>query len=465
MTSSIEFGSIETNTTSSIELGSSSTVQIQNLSFVDEVLIASLYGDDPLIAVPWLQLISSLAQATSLLILMTVLLRERRRAKGRAHKDAWVQLDQAATPSRSDAVLKAFLLVSAVAFAFSATVLLLLCSPIVHVGTFAGAVYVGQGVVDMLPLLWSLQAEPAFGAPTALRAALVLGAVAIVRVVAVAGRPPLMAFTPGASVRRAAAFAQPTSRRASPLHPHTSLPPPSHLSPPPSLTPVRRASTSSRRATTQCTSSSAPRPPSCYSTARAACATPALAGRLSTRVGGRRAAGLPSSPSRTPPTPSVSSCSPPRVSPMSSCSASNGRACSSTPYSSPRRSTTPTCRRHATAASRRCIAGLCSPSGARSAQGETEEEEEEEEEEVEEEVEEEGVEEEVEEVVEDRSSWRRPVRCRAVARCSRRRCRACASWGRRSCCCTKSWGRAASLRSSARRGGPRRGGRACGRWR
>jgi len=216
----VEFASIEPNTTSGIELGSS--IRIQNLSFVDEVLIAALYGDDPLIAVPWLQLISSLAQATSLLILMTVLLRERRRAKGRADKDAWVLLN--ATPSGSDAVLRAFLFVSTVAFAFSATVLLLLCSPIVHVGTFAGAVYVGQGVVDMLPLLWSLQAEPTFGRSTALRAALVLGAVAIVRVVAVAGRPPLMAFTPGASVRRAAAFAQPTSRRATPLHPCTHLP-------------------------------------------------------------------------------------------------------------------------------------------------------------------------------------------------------------------------------------------------
>jgi len=219
MSSVIELPSSEPNTTYGLELGIiqvPSAVQVQNLSFVDEVLIAALYGDDPLIAVPWLQLTSSLAQATSLLILVTVLLRERRRAKGRAHKDAWVQLDQAATPSRSDAVLRAFLLVSTVAFAFSAIVLLLLCSPIVHTGIFAGAVYVGQGVVDMLPLLWSLQAEPAFGAPMALRAALVLGAVAIARVFAVAGRPPLMAFTPGASVRAAAAFAQPTSRDATP---------------------------------------------------------------------------------------------------------------------------------------------------------------------------------------------------------------------------------------------------------
>ena len=221
-TSGIEFASIEPNTTSGIELGSSSSIRIENLSFVDEVLIAALYGDDPLIAVPWLQLISSLAQATSLLILMTVLLRERRRAKGRADKDAWVLLN--ATPSRSDAVLRAFLFFSTVAFAFSATVLLLLCSPIVHAGTFAGVVYVGQGMVDMLPLLWSLQAEPTFGGSTALRAALILGTVAIVRVVAVAGRPPLMAFTPGASVRRAAAFAQPTSRRATLLHPCTHLP-------------------------------------------------------------------------------------------------------------------------------------------------------------------------------------------------------------------------------------------------
>ena len=232
MSSVIELPSSEPNTTYG-ELGIievPSTVQVQNLSFVDEVLIAALYGDDPLIAVPWLQLTSSLAQATSLLILVTVLLRERRRAKGRAHKDAWVQLDQAATPSRSDAVLRAFLLVSTVAFAFSAIVLLLLCSPIVHTGIFAGAVYVGQGVVDMLPLLWSLQAEPAFGAPMALRAALVLGAVAITRVFAVAGRPPLMAFTPGASVRAAAAFAQPTSRDATPPPP---TPTPAHLRAPP----------------------------------------------------------------------------------------------------------------------------------------------------------------------------------------------------------------------------------------
>ena len=127
MSSVIALPSSEPNTSYGLEVPSA--VQVQNLSFVDEVLIAALYGDDPLIAVPWLQLTSSLAQATSLLILVTVLLRERRRAKGRAHKDAWVQLDQAATPSRSDAVLRAFLLVSAVAFAFSAIVLLLLCSP------------------------------------------------------------------------------------------------------------------------------------------------------------------------------------------------------------------------------------------------------------------------------------------------------------------------------------------------
>jgi len=197
MTSSIEFGSNEIDTTSSIELDSNSTVR--GLNFVDEVLIAALYADRPLIAVPWLQLISSLAQVASLLALVTVLLWERRRARSMTLASSWVQLDQVATPSRSDAVLKAFLLVSAVAFAFSATVLLLLCLPIVHVGAFAGAAYVGQGVVDMLPLLWSLQGEPAFGAPMALRAALLLGAVAIVRVVAVLGRPPLMAFTPGAS--------------------------------------------------------------------------------------------------------------------------------------------------------------------------------------------------------------------------------------------------------------------------
>ena len=209
MTSSIEFGSIEIDTTSSIELDSNSTVR--GLNFVDEVLIAALYADRPLIAVPWLQLISSLAQVASLLALMTVLLWERRRARSMTVASSWVQLDQVATPSRSDAVLKAFLLVSAVAFAFSATVLLLLCLPIVHVGAFAGAAYVGQGVVDMLPLLWSVQDEPGFGAAMALRAALLLGAVAIVRVVAVLGRPPLMAFTPGASVRRAAACAQPTS--------------------------------------------------------------------------------------------------------------------------------------------------------------------------------------------------------------------------------------------------------------
>jgi hypothetical protein len=245
MSSVIELPSSEPDTTSGVELGSS-TVQVQNLSFVDEVLIAALYGDDPLIAVPWLQLTSSLAQATSLLILVTVLLRERRRAKGRAHKDAWVQLDQAATPSRSDAVLRAFLLVSAVAFAFSAIVLLLLCSPIVHIGTFAGAVYVGQGVVDMLPLLWSLQAEPAFGAPLALRAALVLAAVAIARVFAVAGRPPLMAFTPGASARRRCLRSAHVARRPPPPHPtpppHLRAPPdppPTHLPPalPPRLAP------------------------------------------------------------------------------------------------------------------------------------------------------------------------------------------------------------------------------------
>ena len=72
MTSSIEFGSIEIDTTSSIELDSNSTVR--GLNFVDEVLIAALYADRPLIAVPWLQLISSLAQVASLLALMTVLL-------------------------------------------------------------------------------------------------------------------------------------------------------------------------------------------------------------------------------------------------------------------------------------------------------------------------------------------------------------------------------------------------------
>ena len=127
MTSSIEFGSIEIDTTSSIELDSNSTVR--GLNFVDEVLIAALYADRPLIAVPWLQLISSLAQVASLLALMTVLLWERRRARSMTLASSWVQLDQVATPSRSDAVLKAFLLVSAVAFAFSATVLLLLCLP------------------------------------------------------------------------------------------------------------------------------------------------------------------------------------------------------------------------------------------------------------------------------------------------------------------------------------------------
>ena len=127
MTSSIEFGSIEIDTTSSIELDSNSTVR--GLNFVDEVLIAALYADRPLIAVPWLQLISSLAQAASLLALVTVLLWERRRARSMTLASSWVQLDQVATPSRSDAVLKAFLLVSAVAFAFSATVLLLLCLP------------------------------------------------------------------------------------------------------------------------------------------------------------------------------------------------------------------------------------------------------------------------------------------------------------------------------------------------
>ena len=127
MTSSIEFGSIEIDTTSSIELDSNSTVR--GLNFVDEVLIAALYADRPLIAVPWLQLISSLAQVASLLALVTVLLWERRRARSMTLASSWVQLDQVATPSRSDAVLKAFLLVSAVAFAFSATVLLLLCLP------------------------------------------------------------------------------------------------------------------------------------------------------------------------------------------------------------------------------------------------------------------------------------------------------------------------------------------------
>ena len=179
--------------------GSSSNVQIHNLSFVDELLIAALYGDEPLVAVPWLQLISSISQIVSLLVLMAVLLRERRRAKGAAHKDTWELL--ALRHSGSGAALRVFLLICAVALAFSAIVLLLLCLPIVHVGTFAGIVYVGQGLVDMLPLLWSLQAEPVLGTSTAIRAAVVLGAVGLVRVVAVAGQPPLMAFTPGVSVR------------------------------------------------------------------------------------------------------------------------------------------------------------------------------------------------------------------------------------------------------------------------
>ena len=232
-----------------VPIGPNLPIETANLSFVEEVLNAALYGKDPLMAVPWLQVISSIAHVVSLAILILGLLRVRRRARRAAHKDAWVLLN-AATPGGSDTALCVYMIIGTVAFTFSALVLLLLCLPITHLGPFASAVYVGQGLVDALPLVWATQDDPKFARSTAARFAVLLGVVAVARTVAVAGQPPGMAFAPGASVRAnpSAALCPPPSRTSPPRRMHRSSaarPPLSSL-----CAPAPRACTSSRRAST-----------------------------------------------------------------------------------------------------------------------------------------------------------------------------------------------------------------------
>jgi len=123
-------------------------VVVGNLTFVDSLLGACLYADDPDMAVPWLLL---LAVGVLLLSLCIVLLwAAKRRSVAQVHKGAWELLS--AMEQSHDTMLHRHLLVAVCTSAFAGLTLVLLLLPIKHRGEFAGLVYVGERPRKMPPL-------------------------------------------------------------------------------------------------------------------------------------------------------------------------------------------------------------------------------------------------------------------------------------------------------------------------
>ena len=160
---------------------------VSNLTFVDNLLGACLYGDEPELAVPWLLLLSMGVMLGSLCIVLAKLRATERRSRAEVHKGAWELLS---TMEQShSAVLHEHFVITGCACTFTASTLLLLLLPIRHRGPLANLIFVMHGVVDCLALLPLL---PATRRRTQLaRRAVVVLAIIGARCVGVVGQPPL----------------------------------------------------------------------------------------------------------------------------------------------------------------------------------------------------------------------------------------------------------------------------------
>ena len=160
---------------------------VSNLTFVDNLLGACLYGDQPELAVPWLLLLSMGVMLASLCIVLARLRATERRSRAEVHKGAWELLS---TMEQShNAVLHEHFVITGCACTFTASTLLLLLLPIRHRGPLANLIFVMHGVVDCLALLPLL---PATRRRTQLaRRAVVVLSIIGARCVGVVGQPPL----------------------------------------------------------------------------------------------------------------------------------------------------------------------------------------------------------------------------------------------------------------------------------
>jgi hypothetical protein len=194
-------------------------IVVSNLTFVDSLLGACLYADDPDMAVPWLLL---LAVGVLLLSLCIVLLwAAKRRSGAEVHKGAWELLS--AMEQSHDTMLHRHLLVAVCAAAFAGLTLVLLLLPIKHRGELAGLVYVGRlppadapaarraepaapravhGLVDSLALLPPASDAAQHTTAHLVRRGLLLAGIATVRSVGVIDQEPLpQALHPHSRVR------------------------------------------------------------------------------------------------------------------------------------------------------------------------------------------------------------------------------------------------------------------------